>query len=169
MDGDEVVVVTGTAQDIPRLRPLWVAVHHHHQEAMPQLAPYVDDDTTWDERSSLYRDLLAKPDTILLIAQVADRAVGYGLAHVLEARDTWLADTWATGERIGEIESLAVEPEQRGNGVGSRLLSGLVEGLHAQGVHDHILGVLPGNTEAILLYERHGYHPVWTYLTNRPR
>ena len=73
MDGDEVVVVTGTAQDIPRLRPLWVAVHHHHQEAMPQLAPYVDDDTTWDERSSLYRDLLAKPDTILLIAQVAAR------------------------------------------------------------------------------------------------
>jgi hypothetical protein len=51
----------GGESDLPSLEPLWVAVHHRHVESMPQLAPYVDDVTTWVQRSELYRELLAKP------------------------------------------------------------------------------------------------------------
>jgi hypothetical protein len=41
----------------------------------------VDDDTTWAERASLYGDLLAKPDSMLIFAEIDDGAVGCGLAH----------------------------------------------------------------------------------------
>jgi ribosomal protein S18 acetylase RimI-like enzyme len=166
---ENVEIVSGTAADIPRLEPLWVSVHHQHQSAMPELAPYVSDETTWAERCALYEILLAKPDTILWIAQIDDRAVGYGLAHVMPVSETWIADTWVTGARIGEIESLAVDPEFRGNGIGSRLLQQLIEGLNEQGVEDHVIGALPGNVDAIRLYERHGYKKSWTYLMNRPK
>jgi ribosomal protein S18 acetylase RimI-like enzyme len=156
---------TGNAEDVDLVGPLWVAVHHRHAETMPELAPYVSDDETWRVRRTLYKDLLAKPDTLLLLAFVGDAVVGYGLAHILPVDDTWIPDTWATGSRIGEIESLSVLPQFRGSGLGSELLDRLEDHLHEQSVEDFILGALPGNRDAIRLYERRGYQPTWLYLS----
>jgi ribosomal protein S18 acetylase RimI-like enzyme len=158
-------VRTGNAADLDLLGPLWVAVHHRHVESMPELAPYVDDEETWRVRRALYVELLAKPETILLLASVDDATVGYGLAHVLPTDDTWIPDTWVTGPRIGEIESLSVLPEYRSSGLGSELLRRLEEHLHQLGVEDLILGALAGNDDAIRLYERRGYQPTWLYLS----
>jgi hypothetical protein len=93
----QIEVSRGSAADLPLLEPLWVSVHHQHAESMPELAPYVDDERTWAERGALYAELLAKPDTILLVARSATGLVGYGLAHVMAAAGTWTADTWQTG------------------------------------------------------------------------
>jgi ribosomal protein S18 acetylase RimI-like enzyme len=79
--------------------------------------------------------------------------------------DSWISDTWVTGPRIGEIESLSVLPQYRGSGLGTELLDRLEQHLHAIGVQDLILGALPGNTDAIRLYERRGYRPTWLYLS----
>jgi ribosomal protein S18 acetylase RimI-like enzyme len=156
---------TGGAEDLDLVEPLWVAVHHRHAETMPELGPYVSDDETWRVRRTLYEELLARPDTLLLIADVDETAVGYGLAHVLPVDETWIPDTWVTGSRIGEIESLSVLPQYRGSGLGSELLRRLEEHLAAQGVEDLILGALAGNSDAIRLYERRGYRPTWLYLS----
>jgi len=155
----------GDEADLDAVAPLWIAVHHQHTHAMPQLARYVSDDETWRVRRALYEELLDKPDTLLLVVILDDRAVGYGLAHVLDRDDTWIADTWVTGPRIGEIESLSVLPELRGSGIGSELLDRLEAHLSQCGVDDLILGALPGNTDAIRLYERRGYRPTWLYLS----
>jgi ribosomal protein S18 acetylase RimI-like enzyme len=155
----------GSLADLPLLEPLWVSVHHHHAQVMPDLAPYVDDRQTWAVRSQLYAELLAKPETVLLLASVDGAVIGYGLAHVSPASGTWVADTWQTGDRIGEIESLAVQPGYRGQGIGSRLLTALTAELATAGVRDLVLGVLPGNDAAIRLYQRQGFRPTWTYLS----
>jgi ribosomal protein S18 acetylase RimI-like enzyme len=155
----------GGLDDLPALEPLWVSVHHHHAASMPELAPYVDDATTWAERSALYRELLGKPGTILFLAEEEGAAIGYGLAHVMPAAGTWAADTWATGPWIGEIESLAVLPERRGGGIGTRLLDALETALADAGIEDLVLGALPGNAAAVRLYERRGYQPTWLYLS----
>jgi ribosomal protein S18 acetylase RimI-like enzyme len=156
---------TGTADDLPLLESLWIAVHHRHAQTMPQLAPYVSDGDTWTIRSALYRELLAKPDTLLLMAFHGESAVGYGLAHVLSVEDSWIPDTWQTGARIGEIESLSVLPDYRSSGLGSLLLDQLETHLRTRGAKDLILGVVPGNADAIRLYERRGYQPTWLYLS----
>ena len=155
----------GSAADLDLVGPLWVAVHHRHTETMPHLAPYVSDDETWRARRGLYAELLAKPDTLLLLAFVGETAVGYGLAHTMPVDSSWIADTWVTGPRIGEIESLSVLPQYRGSGLGSVLLDRLERHLHEIGVDDLILGALPGNSDAIRLYERRGYQPTWLYLS----
>jgi ribosomal protein S18 acetylase RimI-like enzyme len=156
---------TGDAEDLDLVEPLWVAVHHRHQESMPELAPYVSDAETWQARRKLYEEVLAKPDTLLLLALVNDEAVGYGLTHVFAMAETWIEDTWRTGDRIGEIESLSVLPEYRGSGLGTQLLERLEDHLHERGVDDMILGALAGNADAIRLYERRGYRPTWLYLS----
>jgi ribosomal protein S18 acetylase RimI-like enzyme len=155
----------GSIADLPSLEPLWVAVHHQHVKSMPELAPYVDDATTWAERSALYGDLLAKADTVLLLAELDGVRVGYGLAHVLDAQDTWMPDTWVTGARIGEIESLSVLPAHRGRGIGTQLFDALEAELKEGGVEELMLGVLPGNAAAIRMYERRGFRPTWLYMT----
>jgi hypothetical protein len=78
----------GSADDLDVVEPLWVAVHHRHAQAMPERAPYVSDEQTWRVRRALYVELLVKPGTLLLVADVNNKPVGYGLAHVLPVEDT---------------------------------------------------------------------------------
>jgi ribosomal protein S18 acetylase RimI-like enzyme len=155
----------GTADDLDLLQELWTSVHQRHREAMPQLAPYVSDHESWAERRALYAALLAKPGTVLVLAGEDDRPVGSALGHVMSAAESWTADTWATGDRIGEVESLGVLPEYRGRGIGSALLEELEGALRAQGVEDLVVGALPGNVAAVALYERRGYRPTRLYLS----
>jgi len=163
MDG--FVVEPGGIEDLDSLEPLWVAVHHQHQRAVPELAPYVSDEETWREHVVVYRELYAEHDPVLLIARADGRLAGYALGYTMPASGTWLADTWATGAHLGEIETLSVLPEYRGRGVGSMLLDQLHESLRQRGAEDFILGALAGNADAIRLYERHGYRPTWLYLS----
>lgn len=159
------IIRRGGRQDLDQLEPLWLAIHRQHQISMPHLGPYVDDATTWSHRRALYVSLFDRYDPCLLLAEAQGHLIGYGLAYAIPAEDTWLADTWATGTVIGEIESLSVLPDHRGGGVGTRLLDGLHRHLAQAGIRDIILGVLPGNTDAQRLYARHGYTPTWTYMT----
>lgn len=156
---------SGGLGDLDALEPLWVAVHHRHGESMPELAPYVSDQDSWRVRRTLYREMLAKPDTLLLLASVGTELIGYGLAHVMAVDDTWVPDTWRTGDRIGEVESLSVAARFRGSGLGSQLLDRLEAHLVTVGADDIVLGVLPGNQDAIRLYQRRGYRPTWLYMS----
>jgi ribosomal protein S18 acetylase RimI-like enzyme len=160
-----VAITRGGAADIPRLEPLWVAVHHQHIASMPDLAPYVSDAETWRQRRALYDELFRKPDTFLLLAAIEESLVGYALVHVTPAPETWIADTWVTGERIAELESISVLPEHRGAGIGSMLMDACHREIESMGIKDVIVGLLPGNTGALRLYERHGYRPTWLYLS----
>jgi hypothetical protein len=105
---DDVVIERSRQPELSQLRELWLGVHRRHVESMPELAPYVDDDTSWAARSRLYAGLLAKPDTVLLLARSGAGIVGYGLAHVVLAPESWIGDTWQTASRVGEIESIGV-------------------------------------------------------------
>jgi ribosomal protein S18 acetylase RimI-like enzyme len=157
-------VVRGSIEDLDALEPLWVGVHHVHAASMPELAPYVSDAETWAEHRPLYVELFEKPDTSLFLARLDEALVGYALIHVEPVRETWVADTWRTGERIGELESIAVAPEQRGRGIGSALLDAVDREFEVLGVADVIIGLLPGNEGARRLYESRGFRPTWMYL-----
>jgi ribosomal protein S18 acetylase RimI-like enzyme len=162
---DPLEIVRGSAADIPQLEPLWVAVHHVHAASMPELAPYVSDEDTWRERSALYAQLVRQPETFLLLARLNGDLVGYALGHVMDAEGNWASDTWRTGDRLGELESISVLPDLRGRGIGSALLEAVDREFARLEVDDLIVGALPGNTAAIRLYERHGFRPTWLYLS----
>ena len=164
-DPDPVELVRGSEADIPSLEPLWVAVHHIHSASIPDLAPYVSDEETWRERRELYRELFRKPKTFLFLARARDELVGYALGHIVGSAESWWSDTWHTGDRVGELESISVLPEHRGAGIGSALLGAVDAEFARLGVIDQVLGVLPGNVDAIRLYERRGFRPTWLYLS----
>ena len=164
-DPDPVELVRGSEADIPSLEPLWVAVHHVHEASMPELAPYVSDGETWRERRALYAELFRKPETFLFLARARGELVGYALGHIVGLAESWWSDTWRTGDRVGELESISVLPEHRGAGIGSALLDVVDAEFARLGVDDQVIGVVPGNVDAVRLYERRGFRPTWLYLS----
>jgi ribosomal protein S18 acetylase RimI-like enzyme len=138
---------------VDELEPLWLALFDHHANVRVKGVPVIDRALSWPRRRALYERVLPTPDAFVLIARRQGRPVGYVLAHV---HDDGPDDTWPTGERIAEIESLAVLPEERGAGLGTLLLDVAEERLAAAGVRDLRLVVLTGNEAAQRFYERRG-------------
>lgn len=58
---------------------------------------------------------------------------------------------------VGEIHAIHVASEERGRGVGWRLLDAALEALRAHGVHRAILWVVEENSTARAFYERQGW------------
>lgn len=160
----DIVISTEPPQSLDELKPLWLALHHHHRDTAPTLAPYVDDDTSWQVRRASYEQWLRLRDAFLLVARTDGRAVGYAMVRVDEPGGDW-TDTWVVGDRVAELETLVVAPEHRGGGLGSALLDRIDSELEARGVRDVVVGLVAGNVSAQRLYERRGYTPTWTVLS----
>lgn len=153
------------ADEIDRLRPLWLGLHAHHQSVAPELAPFVDDDASWRARRPLYEEIHAAGGLILVLR---DRGREVGYVSVKRIPSPWPA-TFVMGEAPAEIETLFVDPVLRSQGLGSRLLGEVDAWTEVAGVTDLVIGVVPANTRAADLYRRRGFDPAWLTLTRFAR
>lgn len=150
----------GGAELIAGLEPLWLALHAHHQSVAPEFT-YFDDARSWELRSACYREWLAEDGSFVLLAEAnGGQPVGYALVRIKEGPD----DTWVTGARIAELESISVLPERRGEGIGTLLLDAVDAELDALGIGDLFIGALAANTSALRLYEKRGLRPMLVYM-----
>jgi len=152
---------------LDRLRPLWLALHAHHQTvAGPALEPYVDDAHSWASRRAMYAGhLAAGHGSFLLLAERGEALVAYAMVAIVPVEQTWVDDTWRTGPLIAEIETLSVAPGERRRGLGSALLDRIDAELAELGVRDVVVGAFAANAGALALYERRGFRPTWNYLS----
>ena len=152
------------AEALDRLRQLWLELHHHHQAVGgAALGPYVGDDASWSARRALYEDFLADGGFAVL-AEREGELIGYAMVAVKTSAEIEFDDTWRSGERVAEIETLSVSPSARGAGVGTALLDRVDAELEAAGIHDVVIAAFATNTDAIRLYERRGFRPASLYL-----
>jgi len=142
----------GGPELVDALEPLWLSLFDHHRAVGSAGIPVVDREVSWPRRKALYESLLTKPDAFILLATRDDVPVGYVMAHVHEGAD----DTWPTGDRIGEIESLALVPGERGSGLGSLLMDAAEQRLADVDARDVLLHVMVGNDGARRFYEGRG-------------
>jgi GNAT superfamily N-acetyltransferase len=151
------------AESIGRLAPLWEALRHHHVGVVPHL-PAQPPDRSWVIRRALYEEVLSDPDAFALVAVLDGRDVGYAVVALHQGPD----DTWVTGDRIAEVETLSVLSDARRSGVGTALLDRVDAELTSLGVRDLRIAVIPDNTAATRFYERRGLQPFLTILGNFP-
>lgn len=160
----DIQIQRGNENSLDLLRPLWLCLHRHHQAVAPNLAPYVDDDTSWVTRRRFYADCLRKKDSFVFLAYSGADLVGYALVMVQPTTTMW-SDTWVAGDRTAELETIVVAPGQRGKGIGALLMDCVETELDRLSIKDVIIGSLPGNTEALDLYRRRGFEPTWLVMT----
>ena len=106
------------SDEVERLRPLWLELHAHHQAVAPELAPYVDDDSSWTARRELYASTLADGGFAFIV-----EAGGSDLGYVVVGEEPphWPASL-ITESHAFEIHTVVVRDGARGQGVGSALL-----------------------------------------------
>jgi ribosomal protein S18 acetylase RimI-like enzyme len=145
--------------EIELVEPLWNALREHHTALASTLDSPRPREESWARRRAQYESWLADPGSFILIAEQAGTPVGYAMVHQRSA-----SPTWSSSEQAGEIETLSVLPEMRGQGVGGALLGEVRERLKPLGLGELSLHVLVGNEDAARFYERHGFSPFATWL-----
>jgi ribosomal protein S18 acetylase RimI-like enzyme len=142
------------------LEPLWQSLHQQHQGVGPRWPRWWPPERSWEIRRARYVEWLSERDAFALVAWRDRTPVGYAVVHMLDGPD----DSWVTGDRIAELESLAVAEGHRGAGTGTKLMSAVLEQLHVLGVEDLWLNVVAGNDRAVEFYARYGLQPLMTLL-----
>lgn len=86
------------------------------------------------------------------------RAHRYAFDVVLEQRRRLIgyACCWIVDDEL-RINNIAIAPEQRGRGLGTRLLRWVLLAAVSRGCREATLEVRPGNHAAVSLYRRHGF------------
>jgi ribosomal protein S18 acetylase RimI-like enzyme len=145
---------------VEELRPLWLAMVHHHAAVAPGMGPVREDEDSWTRRRAHYERQLARDGAFVLVARDGGRAVGYALV-TLEAD----SPTWSEPEDWAEIDSLSVLPEARGQGLGEQLVARVQQEV---GDRELRLFAVASNDAARRFYERLGFAPSSVEL-RRPR
>jgi ribosomal-protein-alanine N-acetyltransferase len=98
--------------------------------------------TPWS--ADTFRRLLRSGGPALLVAELPELPVaGYAVL-------------WCFGDQ-GELANIAVAPGCRGRGIGSRLLTAVLDMARDRGVEELFLEVRESNERAIDMYERRGF------------
>jgi GNAT superfamily N-acetyltransferase len=145
---------------LDRVEPLWLAMVAHHRSVtdLRVRAP----EETWRRRRAEYSGWLQRGDGFILAAvpEGGGEPDGYAAVRVHEAT----SPTFDLGERVGDLESLAVAERARGAGIGTQLIGAARERLRTQGVRHWVVSVIDENPDARRLYEREGFRPFFSSL-----
>jgi len=153
----EVEIIEAAVERLDDVEPLWQAMHEYHAEVagrVREIAPFRAAGDSWRRRRDELERWMRAGDAWLLIAEREGSPVGFAFFRIC-------AGDWslATGERMGELEALSVEPELRRWGIGSLLMEEVERRLAAAGVDFIGLAVIAGNEDALRFYERWGMVP----------
>jgi len=145
----------GDGNLLARVEPLWVKLNQHHAAYSAHFADWFARRTFAQRRASLCDKTHVALRVDLVKEAEAGQTVGYCVASVSEAR-------------VGEIDSLYVEPAYRGQGIGDSLMKRALAWLDSQGVTAKQLGVAVGNERVLAFYARYGFYPRLTILLQKP-
>jgi GNAT superfamily N-acetyltransferase len=159
----EARIVEAGVERVPELEPLWAALHDHHGSVAEAVAPTRELADSWERRRAQYERWLAADDARLLIAERGGTAIGYAVVRIEPG-----PATWDVGERVAELETLAVLAEARGAGVGRLLVAAARELARSAGAPRMAVAVAHANADALRFYAREGFAPFYALLLDRP-
>jgi ribosomal protein S18 acetylase RimI-like enzyme len=140
-----------SAGEIDAIAPLWEKLRRHHIERAVDFKSFYEK-KDWADRKA---ELLTKARLETHTVSVQGMLRGYCIASI-------------DGEGKGEIESLYVEPELRGKGIGAELFGRCMAWLEREGGKNITIHVMVGNEEVLPFYEKFGYAPRTYYLKKKP-
>lgn len=153
----EVEIVEAGRARLDEIEPLFAAMQEHDAEAAATAsAPLALRSTadSWSRRREEFAGWLDSGDAWLLFAEHEGSPVGFAFFRVAQGDRSF-----ETGERVGELEALSVEPQLRRWGIGSLLMEEVEQRLAGLGVDFIGLAFVAGNDDASSFYERWGLAP----------
>lgn len=138
--------ITGGAELLDAVGPLWEKLNAHHAERSPHFASE-HLHMTYAARKAYFQTLAQSAELRVDLAQDSEtgRYVGYCVSAV-------------TAE-AGVIESIFIEADYRGQGIGDALMQRTLAWMDDRHAPIKRVVVAAGNEEAFGFYARYGFHP----------
>ncbi|MEU0030876.1 GNAT family N-acetyltransferase [Streptomyces sp. NPDC006335] len=140
--------------EVDCLERLWgqLLVHHSREAAhLAALGTVRSSEESWRLRRGQYLEWLQEPLAAVLVARSGNHLLGYAFVRILHAPGAW---QW--GDQVGVLETLVVDDEARGAGVGQALVRAVRERLAESGVQVMKISVIAGNDGALRFYRQEG-------------
>lgn len=135
--------IHGGIELLAEVKPLWEKLNLHHGSKSSHFSKRYEN-LTFETRQKKF---LSENTSALGIDLVKDEGkyVGYCISSL-------------NNEHTGEVESLFIEAEYRGLGVGDELMKRALNWLDEKGAQKKIIGVAEGNEEVLEFYKRYGFY-----------
>ena len=143
---------SGNESLLDDIQALWEGLNRHHRDAAVNFKAHYESNTF----AMCKKNLLTKAKNGQLRIEIAvdqktARNVGYCISRVEFSGDA-------------EMESLYVQDDYRGLGLGETLLGNAIAWMDEMGAHTKSVSVAVGNEQAFRFYERFGFYPRKTVL-----
>ena len=138
--------ITGGTELLDAVGSLWEKLNKHHAERSPYFAAE-HLQMTYAERKAYFQTLAQSAELRVDLAQ--DSEIGRYVGYCVSAR---------TGE-AGVVESIFIEADYRGQGIGDALMQHTLAWMDDHNVSIKRVVVAAGNEEAFGFYARYGFRP----------
>jgi len=147
-----IIYRNGDEAMLDEIRELWEALNQHHGHISENFKSHYENFPFESRKRNL---LLKAKNGRLRIEMAVDQEnmknVGYCISRIEFSGDA-------------EMESLYVEENYRGLGIGELLLSNAINWMDEMGAHTKTVSVAVGNEKAFGFYQRFGFYPRKTQL-----
>ena len=148
--------VSGNANMIDKIAPLWEQLNKQHLTTSPYFKDYYRVLTFEDRKRSILQRAIGGEVHVDLALTFQDNLIGYCVSSI-------------DRQFTGEIDSLFVIPECRGQGIGATFMDRALEWLKTKGSKKNIISVAVGNEQSYVFYEQFGFYPRRTLLEQKKR
>jgi ribosomal protein S18 acetylase RimI-like enzyme len=154
----ERVIRPATGSDLATLGRLGAALITAHHRFDPERF-FAAADGAEQGYAGFLRGQLANPDAIVLVVERDGQVLGYAYGGVEGT------DFMALRGPAGVVYDLVIDPDHRGEGLGSALLKAAIDALTARGVPRILLSAAHRNLAAQRLFARNGFRPTMVEMT----
>lgn len=145
----------GGSELLDKVAGLWEDLRYFHAGIDPQWAELTSS-RKWDDRRSGLLEKSLSGQMLVGLAKHQDELIAYCIATIDD-------------KRKGEIDSLYVSKDWRGQGIGRHLLIKSVDWLKNNNTTIQQLAVREGNEKALTFYQRCGFTPLMRILVHSPK
>jgi diamine N-acetyltransferase len=146
--------ISGNVRQIDKIAPLWQELNKQHLNLSPYFKDYYKTLTFEDRKRAILQRALGGEVRIELAYNDENVLVGYCVSSIDKVQ-------------TGEIDSIFVIGECRGQGIGAKLMEKALEWLKTKGSKKNIVSVAVGNEMAYVFYEQFGFYPRRTLLEQK--
>jgi diamine N-acetyltransferase len=146
--------VSGNGRIIDKIALLWQELNKQHLCLSPYFKDYYKTLTFEDRKRVILQRALGGEVRVDLAYDEADTLVGYCVSSIDKAQ-------------TGEIDSIFVIGECRGQGIGATLMERALEWLKTKRSKKNIVSVAVGNEMSYVFYEQFGFYPRRTLLEQK--
>jgi ribosomal protein S18 acetylase RimI-like enzyme len=137
---------TGGVELLDAIEPLWIKLNEEHAALSPHFAERFRRRSFADRKRELTESGFAAMRVEVIRSAQEEPILAYCVATI-------------SPRGIGEVDSIYVEAEHRGRGIGERLMNGALKWLKERDVLEIILSVAAGNERVWKFYEQFGFYP----------